>query len=154
MTLNDSPSVVSEAGDSPRSSPGLHFGATCGLPSTSPGRPRSVQQPNRSHLQAPSLRQLVEQGLSLLQVESAKAFGEPGVDWSEKVAGLRSPALIAPQPGHAHRGSKFPGLRPLRPRDRKRPLEIDFCLSYIRLRRQQCDFSGNAMDLGLAPSLL
>ena len=39
-------------------------------------------------------------------------------------------------------------------RDRKRTLEIGFCFCHIWLRRQKCDFSGNAIDLGLAPFLL
>jgi hypothetical protein len=42
--------------------------------------------------------QFVEQGLSLFQIESVKAFGEPAVDRSEKIAGLIPLALIAPRP--------------------------------------------------------
>ena len=34
-------------------------------------------------------------------------------------------------------------------RNRKRALEIRFRLRYIRRRRQQCDFPGNAIDLPL-----
>jgi hypothetical protein len=41
------------------------------------------------------LGKLVKHGLGVLQVESAKAFGEPAVDLGENVADLRSPALIA-----------------------------------------------------------
>src|SRR5262249_47730714 len=96
-----------------------------------------------------SLCKLVKHGLSLLQVYRAKPFGEPAVDRSENVARLRSPALIAPKPRHAHRGPKFPGPCLLRPRDRKRSLEIGFCFCQIRLGRQQCNFPCNAIDLGL-----
>jgi dephospho-CoA kinase len=39
--------------------------------------------------------QLVEQGLGLLQIKRVEAFAEPAVDWSEQVARLGLPALIA-----------------------------------------------------------
>ena len=51
---------------------------------------------------ARSRRQLVEQGLGLLQIERIKALGEPAVDRSEKIAGLLPLALIAPEPSYAH----------------------------------------------------
>jgi hypothetical protein len=41
--------------------------------------------------------QFIEQRLNLLQIERVEAFGEPAIDRSEKVAGLRPPALIAPE---------------------------------------------------------
>ena len=47
---------------------------------------------------SPSLRQLVEQGLGLLQIRRAKALGEPAVDRSEKVSGLSPLPLIAQPP--------------------------------------------------------
>jgi hypothetical protein len=40
-------------------------------------------------------RQLVEQRLRFFQVERIEPFGEPAVDWSEQVARLGLPALIA-----------------------------------------------------------
>jgi hypothetical protein len=39
--------------------------------------------------------QLVEERLGLCQIERVKAFGEPAVDRSEKIAGLVPLALIA-----------------------------------------------------------
>src|SRR5262249_32008373 len=98
--------------------------------------------------------QLIEQDLGLLQVAGLEAFGEPAVERSKKIAGLIPPALIAPQPRHAHRGAQFPGLRLLLPRNRERALEILFRSRRIRLRRESCDFPGNAIARGLAPSLL
>src|SRR5208283_5314048 len=56
--------------------------------------------------QAPSLRQFVEQGLSLLQVERVEALSEPVIDRREKIAGLLS--LTAPQPSHARRRAQLP----------------------------------------------
>ena len=56
---------------------------------------------------------------SLLQIERVKAFGEPAVDRSEKIAGLIPLALIAPEPRNAHCGAEFPGLCLLRARDRQ-----------------------------------
>jgi hypothetical protein len=47
-------------------------------------------------------RQFIEQSLGLFQVERVEAFGEPAVDRGEKVAGLLSFALIAPQPRHTY----------------------------------------------------
>jgi hypothetical protein len=50
-------------------------------------------------------RQLVQQHLSLLQIERVEAFGEPAVDRSEKLTGLTPLALVTPEPRHAHRGA-------------------------------------------------
>jgi hypothetical protein len=50
---------------------------------------------------AASCRQLIEQGLSLLQIERVEALGEPAVDRREQIAGLIPLALITPQPRHA-----------------------------------------------------
>ena len=49
-----------------------------------------------------SCGQLVEQSLSLLQIERVEAFGKPAVDRGEKIASLIPLALIAPKPRHAH----------------------------------------------------
>ena len=40
--------------------------------------------------------QLVEQGLSLLQVDRVEAFGEPAVDRREEITGFGAFALVAP----------------------------------------------------------
>jgi hypothetical protein len=49
--------------------------------------------------------QIVEQGLSLFQIERVEAFGEPTVDRSEQITSLISLAVIALEPRHAHRGA-------------------------------------------------
>jgi hypothetical protein len=55
--------------------------------------------------------QFIEHSLGLLQIERAKAFGEPAIDRNEKIAGLIRLVLIAPEPCHAHRSAQLPGLR-------------------------------------------
>jgi len=80
-------------------------------------------------------RQLVEQGLGLLQVERVEALGEPPVDRGEKIVGLLPFALITPKPGHAHRRAQFPGLCLLLTRDSQRTLEVRLRFRRIRLRR-------------------
>ena len=42
--------------------------------------------------------QVVERRFGFLQVHRIEALGEPAIDWSEKIVGLLSFALIAPQP--------------------------------------------------------
>ena len=89
--------------------------------------------------------QLIEQRLGLLQIERVEAFGEPAIDWGEKIAGLIPLALIAPEPRHAHRRAQLPGLCLLLARDRERTLEIRFRFRRIRLAatsarfRRPCD---------------
>src|SRR4051794_5825350 len=47
-----------------------------------------LRRDSHSHPRDPSLRQLVEQGLGLLEVESVETLCEGAMDRSEKVAGL------------------------------------------------------------------
>ncbi len=54
-----------------------------------------------------SLRQRIQQGLSLLQIERVEAFGEPVIDRSKQFARVVMLPLIAPQPGHAPRRAEF-----------------------------------------------
>ena len=63
-----------------------------------------------------------EQSLRLLQIERLETLGEPAIDGGEQIADLILSTLIAPQPGHAHCGSEFPGLCLLLARDRRRVL--------------------------------
>jgi hypothetical protein len=88
--------------------------------------------------------------------ERARALDawEPGIDRAEKIVGLLPFALIAPQPRQANRRAQFPGLCLLPPRNGKGALEI--CCRFFRawLEQHQCDFSGGAIHLGLAPSFL
>jgi hypothetical protein len=56
--------------------------------------------------------QLVQQRLRIFQIGRVETFGEPAVDWSEKVAGFGAPALITPKSGEAARGAQFPEPQP------------------------------------------
>jgi hypothetical protein len=60
-------------------------------------------------------------------------------------------ALVAPELREAHGGAKFKEFGLLLTSDRERVLEVRFRLRCIRLGRQQREFSGHAIDLGLAP---
>jgi hypothetical protein len=79
--------------------------------------------------------QLIQQRLSLLQIERVEALGEPAVDRREKIAGLLSLALITPQPSQAHRRAQFPRLCLLRAGDGERALEAGFGFCRIRFGR-------------------
>jgi hypothetical protein len=48
-------------------------------------------------------RQLLQQRLSLFQIERVEAFGKPAVHRSKQIAILIPLALIAPEPRHARR---------------------------------------------------
>ena len=52
-------------------------------------------------------------------------------------------------PNLAQRGAEFPGLCLLFARDRKCTVEIRFRFRCIRLWSLECDFTGNAIYLGL-----
>src|ERR1700683_4883412 len=82
-----------------------------------------------------ALRRRIEQGLRLLQINRVQAFGVPGIDRSEKIAGLTPLALIAPESRHAHRSAQFERLCPLLSGNRERTFEMCFRLPRIRLRR-------------------
>src|SRR5262249_25508475 len=60
-----------------------------------------------------SSRQLLEQGLGLLQVECVDPFGKPVEDRTEKVASRIPLSLIAPQPCKIDRRAQLEGLRAL-----------------------------------------
>ena len=72
----------------------------------------------------------------------------------EMIAAFLTLALISPQPRHAHRCAQFPGLCLLRTRNRERTLETFFRFDGIRLRRQELNLAGHAMDIGFLPSFL
>jgi hypothetical protein len=92
--------------------------------------------------------------LSLLQIEGVEPLTEPAVDRGEKIASLLPLALIAPESCHTHRRAQFPGFCLLLARNCEGAVEIRFRFRRIRLRQLECDFPGNAMDLGLARSFL
>ena len=53
-------------------------------------------------------RQLVEQRLGVLQDRRVEAFGEPAVDWCEKITGFGSLTLVAPETGEARGTQQLP----------------------------------------------
>ncbi len=55
-------------------------------------------------------RQLIQQRLRVLQVRRIETFGEPIVDRTEQITGLRALALVAPEPGEAGRCSQLEEL--------------------------------------------
>jgi hypothetical protein len=52
------------------------------------------------------LLQFVEQRLRLFQVTGVEPLGEPAIDWSEQVARLATPSLLAPHAGEARCGAQ------------------------------------------------
>jgi hypothetical protein len=58
-------------------------------------------------------RQFAEQRLCVFKIGGGEAFGEPGVDRREEVAGFGVATLVAAEPGEARSGSRFPELRAL-----------------------------------------
>jgi hypothetical protein len=59
-----------------------------------------------------ALAHLVEQLLSLLQIERVETLGEPAADRSEQITGFIPLALIAPETGEAGGGRSFRGTAP------------------------------------------
>src|SRR6185312_268403 len=101
-----------------------------------------------------SYRQLVEQRLSILQVECVEALSEPAVDRSEQFASLLRLALVAPEASEAYRRAQLPRFCLLLTRNCECVIKILLCFFGVRLARLECDFPGNAMHLGLAPFFL
>src|SRR5206468_9714463 len=97
---------------------------------------------------------LAEQRLGLSKVACVKAFGEPIVDGGEEATCRLPLSLIAQEPRQAHRRAQFPRLCLLRSRNGQGMFEICLRLRLVPLRRLERDFTGNAMRLSLAPSLL
>src|SRR6516162_6150489 len=71
--------------------------------------------------------QLVEQRLCLFKIRCVEAFGEPGVDGREHVAGLGAAALVTAESSEADGSAQFPQLCFLSASDIER-------LSKLRLR--------------------
>src|SRR5262249_32782583 len=98
--------------------------------------------------------QLVEQRLSVFQIDRVEALSEPAVDRSEQFASLLRLALVAPEAGPTDRRAQLPRFFLLLARNRECVIKILFCFFGVRLARLECDFPGNAMHLGLAPFFL
>src|SRR4029077_12255516 len=94
------------------------------------------------------------QPLRLPQIERIEPFREPAVDRREKIASLIPLALIAPEHATCSSRRAVPMTLLAVTCYRERAIEIRFCFFWIRGERLECDFPGNAMHLGLAPSFL
>ena len=57
-----------------------------------------------------SLRELLEQGLGLLEIGSVKPLGKPGVDLSQQVVRLLPFPLLLPEPAQTHGGPQLQRL--------------------------------------------
>ena len=56
------------------------------------------------------LRQFVEQRLRFFEIRRVEPLGEPAVDRGEECVGFGAAALVAAEPGEAHRGAQLPEL--------------------------------------------
>ena len=73
----------------------VDLGARRPVPAGKAERPLSVQSDD---LHGDSC-QLVEQRLCFFEIGRVEAFGEPAVDWREKVVGLGAVPLVTAEPG-------------------------------------------------------
>src|SRR5215475_13584513 len=99
---------------------------------------RSGSRPELCRWAALSMK-LVEQGLGLSQVAGVKTFGEPIVDWGEKVTCRLPLALIVQKPRHAHGRTQFPRLCLLSSRNGQRMFEIRLRFRYVPFWRLERD---------------
>jgi len=90
--------------------------------------------------------QLVEQGLSFLQIARVEPLSEPAVNRSKQFASLLRFPLVTPETRHAHRCAEFPGLRFLLTCDGERAVEIGLRFRDILFRRHKREnYPGNAL---------
>ena len=80
-------------------------------------------------------RQLVEQGLGILEVGGVEALGEPSVDRRKQVVRLLPLALLSPQVGEAGGGAQFKRFRTLLRGSRDSPREAGLDVR----NRRPCD---------------
>src|SRR6476619_2377622 len=99
-------------------------------------------------------RQLLQQRLRLFQVARVEALREPPVNRSKQFARFLHLALVAPEEREANGGAEFPRFCLLLTRDSKCAIKILFCFFRIWRGRLERDFTGNAINFGLAPFFL
>ena len=75
--------------------------------------------------------QVVQQGLSFLEIGRVKAFSKPVVHRSEQLTGFVSLALPLLQPAQACRSTEFERFGLLVVGDVECPMKTDFCLSLV-----------------------
>lgn len=95
-------------------------------------------------------RELIKQRLGLLKISGVKTLGKPTVDRSEQVVSVLVFALGLPQASETHRGPEFPGLRCLPTGYLQGLLETAFCLTRVRGRLLQQQFTFEPVQLSLA----
>src|SRR5881296_1521611 len=81
--------------------------------------------------------EFVQQGLGLLEVSRGKPFGEPAIDWCQKLAGFDALSLLSPEATQAQSGAEFWHLRMLTARQGQGVLKTAFGLLQVRIRQQQ-----------------
>src|SRR5580692_5238250 len=85
---------------------------------------------------------------------ACRTLPQPAVHRSQQFARLLDLTLVTPEPRHAHRRAHLPGFCLLLTRDSKCAIKLLFRFFRLRRVRLECDFPGNAMNLGLAPFFL
>jgi len=73
-----------------------------------PGGGRMTKSRVTSCKEETESRQLVEQRPGVLEDRRVKAFGEPAVDWCEKITGFASLTHVAPEAGEARGTQQLP----------------------------------------------
>src|SRR4029079_15017317 len=95
-------------------------------------------------------RQLLQQGLRLLQIARIEPFREPPVNRSKQFVRLLPLTLVAPEAREAQGGAQLKRFRFLVPATIQRPLKPHFAISFFLTHAQQ--LAAQAAQLGLPPS--
>src|SRR5215510_1583367 len=112
--------------------------------SWAPRRRRSMAMPWHC---AGLASELLQQRLGFLQVRRIKALREPAVDRREQLVGLKTLALLLPQPAETQGSAQFPGFGLLVAGHRERLLETGLRLGGVRARRPEEPLSLEAIEL-------
>ena len=104
---------------------------------------------------SPSLRQLVEQRLRVLQIGGVEPFGEPAVDLGEHLPRLVALSLRPEQAAEARHGTKLEGLGTLLARQLDRlPKAVFRCVAGRIGRGRERELTSHPMELCLPPGFL
>jgi hypothetical protein len=95
--------------------------------------------------------EFIEQRLCLLQIKRFEALAKPIIHARKQFTGFGALASIAPKPRQACRCPQLPGFCSLFSRNCERPLEMRFCFADVLFGSKQCDFPGDATNIGFAP---
>src|SRR5215469_14062555 len=94
----------------------------------------------------PRLRQLGEERFRVLQIGGVEPLSEPAVNRRQQFKGLGAVALVAPEPGEAHRGAQFVASRALLSGDREGGAERILGLRWIRIWRATGELAAQTMN--------